>query len=190
MSDTQNINNEFWKRFVVVVVMVFAVVTLTNAVSSYISYPTQSHRAVAKELAALQTRSFAEAEANPLQDERQAQLVKSEEAQYTSLASMGTTIMSFVVFLYLTWKIYAYSRKKKFTGRYKLFTIDTIVIGSVLAAAAGFPITNAIVGFDATSEVSLVGTLMFTAVTTLIVTAIVVMVIESRYGKRRSLIVE
>lgn len=190
MSAIVKNNNGLLAQCIVLTAIVFAVASLGDIASTYVSYPTASHRAAAKELSVLQSTRGTTQQEDVMLSKQESQLINSKELQYSATASVIAGAVAFVIYVYLVWKVYFYARKKRFTNRYRLFTIGVVTLGSMLAVAIRAPVTNAIVGYDATAGGSAVGIIIVTTLTTLFFTILIVMVAESRYKSKHSLLVD
>lgn len=167
---------------------------LSDAASIYASYPTQAHRTIGKELAELQPKQFTTDTPSLAQAKRDSQLMNTSETRYTIVATIASAVVSFMIYVYLVWRLYIYSRKKRFTSRYRLSTVGTVTIGSVLASTVAAPITSAILGFDAVPNIvpafSIFSSLILPIILTGLFTVLIVIVLESWYKKRHSLVIE
>lgn len=113
--------------------LVLAANILLSAVTVFINYPTEAHRATARQLDVLSVNMFTGADITKIMDsDEYKKAAESPEANYTNTATGYTLLINAVINVTLIGAVYYYLRKQRLSNKVVGATVLLVSIGQLL----------------------------------------------------------
>jgi Kef-type K+ transport system membrane component KefB len=184
----QNMTSK-WKIYSGLVLLIAIGMLGYNVITVYVSYPTQKHREVARQITELDRRAYGSpSDQNPegiLKSAEYQTLQKSSENQYSSRSGIASGILGLILYVGVVATTYRFLRKHLVTRKPVGATVLINMVAATIVAAPTLYITQWIMGtgIDPLMGLLLLAALPFTVVFSVIITFIVAKITEWHYSR-------
>ena len=171
----------------------FALLTslAVSVIGTVATYPTATHKAVARELSAYNDKVFSgEINTGAFETDEYKRINNTPENKYTSNVVIATAILSFIVEVVTIGLVYYYLRRHRVTKRPIAATTLLYSAGLLVSMVAMIFISNAYLGLAAPAGTSVLLSVLFLATFGTLVNYVIVRIIHWHYNRKYSFVEE
>lgn len=154
-----------------------------NAVTSFVAYPTEQHRSIARGINDASGTTLSGADYKP---EKTAELSTTQENQYTTNTLAITGIIGFILYIAIVGYLYHYIRTKRLAKNPVYSTVNIAVVATLASTFVGYGINALYLGITVQSIPIFLGSILLSVLLTLGFTLLIAYTFKSRYDRKHS----
>ena len=169
----------------------FAVSLLVALVGTIATYPTDAHKAVAREITAYNDKVFSgEIGTGAFETDEYKQISGTSENKYTSIATIVVAIVSFIVEVITVGLVYFYLRRHRITKRPIAATTLLYTAGLLVSMVVMMFVNNLYLGIALPAGISILLSVLFLATFGTLVNYVIVRIVHWAYNRKYSFVEE
>lgn len=169
--------------------LVFAASLLVNALTVFINYPTEAHRSAARQIEEMSVETLMQGNSTS-NLEKYKKLSESAEIEYITAASIGVLFLSLAATVVMIGVVYNYLRKRHVTEKPVFVTAVVVTLGTLISTAIFAYLSAMYVGVELPRIGFLFGSVVMSAVLSLLINAVIARFFELRYNRKYSLLID